>query len=94
MTVNLFGRDASFERSFRRIAAAFGAADVRTLKPTREGNTIVLAMKHVTVPDRAMLARRAENIETRWKLPARKWLRMMRPLPEPVPTLLPELPPA
>ncbi len=79
MTVNLFGRDASFEKSFARIAAAFGAGSVLSLKPTREGNTVVLAMKHVTVPGAAELARRAENIETRWQLPARKWLRMMRP---------------
>jgi spermidine synthase len=94
MSVNLFGRDASFELSFERIAAAFGAAAVLSLKPTREGNTVVIAMKQVTFPDRATLARRAENIETRWKLPARKWLRMLRPPPEPVPTPLPELPPA
>ena len=94
MTVNLFGRDVSFERSFARIAAAFGADQVRTLKPTREGNTVAIAMKHVTVPDRAALARRAENIETRWKLPARKWLRMLRPLPAETPASLPELPPA
>ncbi len=79
MTVNLFGRDASFETSFERIAAAFGADSVLSLKPTREGNTVVLAMKHVTLPARDELARRAENIETRWQLPARKWLRMMRP---------------
>ena len=109
MTVNLFGRDASFERSFERIAAAFGAGNVRALKPTREGNTIVAAMKHVTLPDAGELARRAENIETRWRLPARKWLRMMRAQPsssEPIETSaetrrtsssvapLPELPPA
>jgi spermidine synthase len=94
MSVNLFGRDASFERSFARIASAFGASQVQALKPTREGNTIVIAMKHVTVPDRSTLARRAENIETRWKLPARKWLRMMRPPPESAPTKLPEPPPA
>ena len=81
MTVNLFGRDASFETSAARIAAAFGAHAVLTLKPTREGNTVVLAMKHVTLPARDELARRAENIETRWELPARKWLRMMRPAP-------------
>ena len=79
MTVNLFGRDASFETSALRIAAAFGPESVLTLKPTREGNTVVLAMKHVTLPGRDELARRAENIETRWGLPARKWLRMMRP---------------
>ncbi len=79
MTVNLFGRDASFETSAERIAAAFGPESVLSLKPTREGNTVVLAMKHVTLPGRDELARRAENIETRWQLPARKWLRMMRP---------------
>jgi spermidine synthase len=94
MSVNLFGRDASFELSHARIAAVFGAAAVWSLKPTREGNTVVLAMKQVTLPDRATLARRAENIETRWKLPARKWLRMLRPPPEPVPTSLPKQPPA
>ncbi|MEP7139238.1 MAG: spermidine synthase [Caldimonas sp.] len=79
MTVNLFGRDASFETSLERIAAAFGLEGVLSLKPTREGNTVVLAMKHVTLPGRDELARRAETIETRWQLPARKWLRMMRP---------------
>jgi spermidine synthase len=79
MTVNLFGRDASFETSTRRIAAAFGADAVRTMQPTKEGNTIVLAMKQVTLPAGDELARRVENIETRWQLPARKWLRMLRP---------------
>ncbi|MGZ5912687.1 MAG: spermine/spermidine synthase domain-containing protein [Reyranella sp.] len=79
MTVNLFGRDASFERSIRRIAAAFGADAVRTMQPTKEGNTVVLAMKQVTFAALDELARRAENIETRWELPARKWLRMLRP---------------
>jgi len=80
MTVNLFGHDASFETSTRRIAAAFGVDAVRTLQPTKEGNTVVLAMKQVTLPGLGELARRAENIETRWQLPARKWLRMMRPV--------------
>jgi len=80
MTVNLFGHKASFETSTRRIAAAFGADAVLTVQPTKEGNTVVLAMKQVTLPARDELARRAENIETRWQLPARKWLRMMRPV--------------
>jgi spermidine synthase len=82
MTVNLFGRDASFERSASRIAAAFGADAVRSLRPTREGNTIVLAVKNIAFPERAVLAARAENIETRFGLPARKWLRMIRSLPD------------
>jgi spermidine synthase len=83
MSVNLFGRDASFERSTQRIAAAFGEAQLRTLRPTREGNTIVVACKDRPLPERAALAARAENIETRFKLPARKWLRMIRTLPAP-----------
>lgn len=94
LTVNLFGRDASFDRSHARIAAAFGAASVHVFKPTREGNVVVLAMKHVTLPAPDELARRAENIQTRWKLPARKWLRMLRLKPEPDPAPLPDLPPA
>ena len=86
MTVNLFGRDASFATSTRRIAAAFGADAVRTVQPTREGNTVVLAMKQVTFAPLDELARRAENIETRWQLPARKWLRMLRPAAGPAAT--------
>jgi spermidine synthase len=94
MTVNLFGREASFDRSFARIAAAFEGGTVAAMKPTPEGNTIVLAMKQVTFPDRAVLARRAENIETRWKLPARKWLRMIAPPPADTPPSRSDLPPA
>ena len=91
MTVNLFGHRASFETSIRRIAAAFGAESVLTVQPTKEGNTVVLAMKHVTLPGRDALARRAENIETRWQLPARKWLRMLRPV---APAAAPTPPPS
>jgi spermidine synthase len=80
MSVNLFGRDASFERSAERIAAAFGEAQVWSLRPTKEGNTVVVALKHASMPDRATLAARADNIERRFKLPAKKWLRMIRPL--------------
>jgi spermidine synthase len=32
------------------------------------------------VPDRDTLSARADNIEARFGLPARKWLRMVRPL--------------
>ena len=78
MSVNLFGRDASFERSAQRIAAAFGAAQVVSLRPTKEGNTIVVALKASPLPDRDTLAQRADHIESRFKLPAKKWLQMMR----------------
>lgn len=79
MTVNLFGRDASFERSAARIAAAFGADQLWQLAPTQEGNTIVVAGRGVVVPDRDTLNRRADAIEQQFSLPARKWLRMVRP---------------
>ena len=92
MSVNLFGRDASFERSFERIGEAFGAgACSRSSRPRRQHRRHRDEACHA--PGRDVLARRAENIETRWQLPARKWLRMLR-LPEPAPTQLPELPPA
>jgi spermidine synthase len=81
MSVNLFGRDASFERSAGRIAAAFGADNMRSLRPTNEGNPVVHARKGMAMPDRDTLAALAENIETRFQLPARKWLRMIRELP-------------
>ncbi len=83
MSVNLFGRDARFEFSLSQIAAAFGASQVCRLRATREGNSVVLAGRDVVQPDRATLLERAATIEARyggWGLPARKWLRMLRPL--------------
>jgi spermidine synthase len=82
MSVNLFGRDASFQASIARIAAAFGADQVWSLRPTREGNTVVVAGRDVFVPGRDELSARAAAIEARFGalgLPARKWLRMVRP---------------
>lgn len=79
MTVNLFGRDASFERSAALLAAAFGTDQVWQLAPTREGNTVVVAGRGVQVPDRETLTARAETIQSRFGLPARKWLRLVRP---------------
>jgi len=83
MTVNLFGRSSSFERSLQRIEAAFGAGAVWAFRPTREGNTIVLAQREPRRPPRAELAERAETIETRWGLPAKKWLRVFKPVTNP-----------
>ena len=81
MSVNLFGRAASFASSAQRIAAAFGAERMLALRPTREGNTVVLACRRAGWPDRETLLARADAIEARWRLPAHKWLRMIRPLP-------------
>lgn len=82
MAVNLFGRDAGFDASIGRIAAAFGVGQVCSLRPTREGNTVVVAVRGVELPPRAVLVARAAAIEARFGalgLPAKKWLRMLRP---------------
>jgi len=80
MTVNLFGRSSSYERSLQKIAAAFGESGVWSFKPTREGNTVVLAQRTPQRPARAQLAARAETIQSRWGLPATKWLRVFKPV--------------
>lgn len=80
MTVNLFGRHASFEASAARIAHAFGRDQVWRVRPTREGNTVVVAARGVEVPDRATLLDRARGVEALCGLPARKWLRLVQAL--------------
>jgi spermidine synthase len=80
MTVNLFGRSSSYERSLEKIAGAFGADAVWAFRPTREGNTVVLAQRTPSRPKREALAERAQTIQTRWSLPAPKWLRVFKPL--------------
>ena len=80
MTVNLFGRNASYEQSLAKIAEAFGPQAVWAFRPTKEGNTVVLAQREPTRPERGDLASRAADIESRWGLPARKWLRLFKPV--------------
>ncbi len=80
MTVNLFGRSSSFTKSVDKIAAAFARDAVWAFKATREGNTVVLAQRTPSRPPRAVLAERAEIIQTRWGLPAPKWLRGFKPV--------------
>lgn len=82
MSVNLFGRHASFDASAARIAAAFGAARVWSVQPTREGNTTVIATRERALPPHDELLARAATIEQRYGpfgLAARKWPRMLRP---------------
>ena len=80
MTVNLFGRDASYERSLASITEAFGQDAVWAFKPTREGNTVVLALRTPQPLPRTTLMLRAEAIQARWGLPATKWLRVFLPV--------------
>ena len=79
MTVNLFGRSSSFDESLEKIRAAFGDDAVWAFKPTREGNTIVLAQRTAVRPKREDLRAAAERIEALWGLPATQWLRVFKP---------------
>ena len=81
LSVNLFGRRASFAASAARIATAFGADRLWRLAPTREGNSVVIATRGTGLPSRDVLRERAATIEQRFGLPARKWLRLLSPLP-------------
>jgi len=85
MTVNLFGRDSSYERSLETLARVFGPEAVWAFKPTREGNTVVLAQRTPLRPSREVLAERSETIQTRWGLPATKWMRVFKPLATSIP---------
>jgi spermidine synthase len=80
MTVNLFGYHSSFQRSVEKMAAAFGRDALWAFKPTREGNTVVLAQRTPSRPKRPVLAERAEFIRSHWGLPADKWVRVFKPV--------------
>jgi spermidine synthase len=92
MTVNLFGRKASFARSAARIAAVFGAPHCLQVSPTAEGNTIAIArradageagLSWVDADGETTLAERAAQITQLYKLPAARWLRLLKPLVAP-----------
>ncbi len=80
MTVNLFGRSSSYARSLAKIAAAFGPEAVWAFKPTREGNTVVCALRTPRHPTRVQRAAQAEAIQAKWGLPAAKWVRVLGPV--------------
>ena len=79
MTVNLFGRHASFNVSMQNMAQVFGEDAIWAFTPTREGNCVVLAQARAHQPERLDLLARAQAIEARYKLPCVKWLKMLKP---------------
>jgi spermidine synthase len=80
MTVNLFGRSASFAQSLEKMADAFGEDALWAFKPTREGNAVVLAQRTPSRFKRGELAARCEMVRTRWGLPTAKWVRGFKPV--------------
>lgn len=83
MAVNLFGRDSRYAQSLAHIVQAFGADQVWGLRPTREGNTVVVAGRGAVLPAREELLRRAAMVQTRFGtlgLAGRRWPRLLRPV--------------
>ncbi len=80
MTVNLFGRSSSFQKTVDKLAEAFGKEALWAFKATREGNTVVLAQRTPVRPSRAVLMERADTIQRQWGLPADKWVRVFKPV--------------
>jgi spermidine synthase len=79
MTVNLFGRSSSFDRSLAKMAEAFGEEALWTFKATREGNTVVLAQRTPKVLDAQALQMAAAQVQARWDLPTTRWAKLFGP---------------
>jgi spermidine synthase len=79
MIVNLYGRDSNLEISMQRIGKSFGRDALWAFKPTTAGNTIVLAFRTPRIWDKKFLLLQAKKIQSRWPLPARKWLKALAP---------------
>ncbi len=80
LTVNLFGRSSSYQQSVDKLASAFGREAIWAFKATREGNTVVLAQRTPSRPNRAVLMARVEIIQAQWGLPALQWARVLKPV--------------
>jgi hypothetical protein len=70
---NLFGRTSSYERSLARMAEAFGEEAMWAFRPTREGNTVVLAQRTPCALDPAQLQAASDQVQARWDLPTLRW---------------------
>lgn len=80
LSINLFGRHHSFHHSVDKIASAFGAENLWMLRPTKEGNTIVLATATPQNPSRDDLLARAQAIAAQFELPAERWVKTLKPI--------------
>lgn len=82
MTVNLFGRSSSFDKSLDQMAQAFGEDALWAFRPTREGNTVVLAQRTPRVLQGEELDAACDQIQARWDLNTTRWAKMFVPARE------------
>jgi len=79
MTVNLFGRSSSFDKSLDQMAQAFGEDALWAFRPTREGNTVVLAQRRPRVLQGAELDLACDQVQARWDLNTTRWAKVFVP---------------
>lgn len=80
MTVNLFGQHESFERNLHNLNVAFEGR-IAVLPEMDAGNRVMLAFAGPPLDITAqMLLARADQVEDRYGLPARKWARSLVPV--------------
>lgn len=79
MTVNLFGRSSSFDKSLDQMAQAFGEDALWAFRPTREGNTVVLAQRTPRVLQGAELDVACDQVQARWDLNTTRWAKVFVP---------------
>ena len=82
MTVNLFGRSSSFDHSLKQMAQSFGEDALWAFKPTREGNTVVLAQRTPKALDADALEAACQTVQARWDLPTMRWFKVFGPAAE------------
>lgn len=80
LSVNLFGRSQNFGRSLATLQQVFGRDQVWQFKPTREGNSIVLAGKNVSLPSMETLETRCVQLRSLWAWKSHAWLKALNPL--------------
>jgi len=80
ITVNLFGRRSDYQATLDDICTVFGRRAVWVFRPTREGNAVVLAQRRPRRVARRTLLEQAREVQAAYDLPARKWMRMFKPV--------------
>ena len=83
MTVNVFGWASHYGSSVTAIGEGFGVptgeAWMYSLKPTKEGNTVIMVVsvrrRRGRATDRASLLARPKQVKEAFELPAEKWVR-------------------
>ena len=80
LVTNLFSADASYVTSLEHLREVFGPDALWQFKPTKEGNTIVLAEKKPRKLGLAEYVSRCQELQSRYGLDTQPWLHFFHPV--------------